>query len=128
MINIAETKASSSSSSSRRVNEDKAKDKASAPVVATEAPSPSPSMGIAIAKGVALPDGGRSGGSKYPWATMVPGDAFFVPGARIETFYSLTNTEKKKRPYDFITRKCNGSLFDQGDVDGVGVWCLSREA
>lgn len=113
MLNITETKAASTSSRSAKA--------APAPVVA---------KGITVAKGVALPDASRVGGgaSKYPWATMVPGDAFFVPGAKIETFYSLISSARKKHGHNFVARKCKGGLFGRLDgVDGVGVWCLAKE-
>jgi hypothetical protein len=120
MLNVAETKTTKATSSRAKDAPETAPAAAPAPVAVA------PAKGIAIAKGVALPDASRVGGgsTKYPWATMVPGDAFFVAGAKIETFYSLTSTAKKKHGHNFVARKCKGGLFGQADVDGVGVWCL----
>jgi hypothetical protein len=79
------------------------------------------SSSFTIRKGVPLPETARRGGgvAKYPWEAMNPGDMFFVPGAKIETFYTLTSTAKKKYRKAFKAAK----LTEEG-VAGVGVWCL----
>jgi hypothetical protein len=68
-----------------------------------------------IEKNVAIPAASRTGGgkSKYPWAQMEIGDSFFVPGAKVETFYTLVSAQNKKGDARFICRKIDG---------GVRVW------
>lgn len=123
MLNVAETK---TAPSSRKGKDAKAAPAPASAPEAAPAPAPATSKPTGIVKGVAMPDASRVGGgsTKYPWSTMVPGDAFFVAGAKIETFYSLTSSAKKKHGHNFVARKCKGGLFGQADVDGVGVWCL----
>lgn len=78
-------------------------------------------MSFKIEKGVALPATVRSGGkAKYPWNDMEIGDSFFVQGAKVETFYTLTATQNKKDASKrFIARKVE---------DGVRVWRVETEA
>jgi hypothetical protein len=72
-------------------------------------------MSFKIEKNVAIPASVRTGGkSKYPWNELDVGDSFFVPGAKVSTFYTLTTGQNKKDPGKrFIARK---------DGEGVRVW------
>lgn len=65
---------------------------------------------------------GGGGVSRYPWAAMQPGDMFFVPGGKIETFYTLCSDARKKHGNDFKSFKARKYVED--GVEGVGVWCL----
>jgi hypothetical protein len=78
-------------------------------------------MSFKIEKNVAVPASVRTGGkSKYPWNEMDVGDSFFVPGAKVETFYTLTATQNKKDAgRRFIARKVD---------DGVRVWRIEVPA
>lgn len=74
---------------------------------------------IAIDDDVAIPATVRSGGkAKYPWTELQPGNSFFIPGAKVETFYTLCSTASKKHGCKFIARKWDG----EGGVKGVRVW------
>lgn len=79
-----------------------------------------------LAKGVPLPPAQAGGGkAKYPWADMEVGDAFFTEGAKIETFYTLTNSANKKYGRKFAARKiADGGIFgpEFSGKPGVGVW------
>lgn len=71
---------------------------------------------ITVQSGIPLPTtASRSG--KYPWDKMATGDSFFVPGAKVETFYTLTSTASKKYKCRFIARK-----WHEGTTEGVRVW------
>jgi hypothetical protein len=74
-----------------------------------------------IEKNVAIPAASRTGGgkAKYPWAQMEIGDSFFVPGAKVETFYTLVSAQNKKGDARFICRKQEG---------GVRVWRVEMPA
>lgn len=56
--------------------------------------------------------------AKYPWGSMSKGDSFFIPGAKVETFYTLCSTASKTHKCKFIARKWDG----EGGVKGVRVW------
>ena len=75
---------------------------------------------IAIEDGISIPETKRSGGkAKYPWSDLGKGQSFFVPGAKVETFYTLCSSASKKlEGRKFIARKWDG----EGGVKGVRVW------
>lgn len=79
-----------------------------------------------VSKGVPLPPAQGGGGkAKYPWETMEAGDAFFVEGAKVETFYTLTTSASKKFGRKFAARKlADGGIFgpEYEGKPGVGVW------
>lgn len=79
-----------------------------------------------LAKGVPLPPvSGGGGKAKYPWETMEVGDAFFVENAKVETFYTLTNSAAKKYGRKYVSRKlADGAAFgpEFAGKPGVGVW------
>jgi hypothetical protein len=92
------------------------------PMPKTEASTPASTVnngeGFKIDKGVALPDAKGGGGkAKYPWEALDVGDSFFSPGAKIETFYTLTSAASKKFARKFLARK-----WDEAGVAGVRVW------
>lgn len=75
-------------------------------------------------KGVPIPEGKATRESKYPWDTTPVGEAFFVPGGKIDTFNTLTSTRNKneikkngEHAKSFIARK-----FVHDGVAGVAVW------
>lgn len=76
---------------------------------------------FAIRKGIPMPASrnNRGGVSKYPWEAMQTGDMFFVPGAKIETFYTATAAARKKYSKTF-----KAAQLTEDGVEGVGVWCL----
>lgn len=72
-----------------------------------------------IHKGVPVPPrsvgGKQSGASKYPFATMVPGDSIEVPEAnKLAVRSALTAYRKKNKDRVFATRVLEGG--------GVGIW------
>jgi hypothetical protein len=97
------------------------------PAVAVSEPK-RPSGGFTLSKSVPLPARTSAGGkAKYPWAEMQPGDSFFVEAGKVETFYTLTSTARKKYNAVFIARKAVGDAWGQPGVDGVGVWRLATD-
>ena len=71
-----------------------------------------------LEKDVPMPSRASGGGKpKYPWSSMEEGDSFFVAGAKIETFYTLTSTARKKYNANFVARK-----WQEDGVNGVRVW------
>ena len=94
----------------------------------TDTPAASLSESVKIASGVPLPPSrGGAGGSKYPWDILTPGDSFFVPDGKVETFYTLASSASKKHKGErkFTSRKiADGSPWGSqfaGKV-GVAVW------
>lgn len=74
--------------------------------------------------GIPLPEARSSRESKYGWDELAQGESFFVPGAKPDTFNTLTSTRNKRekekngdKAKKFVARK-----FTHEGVVGVMVW------
>lgn len=72
---------------------------------------------IKVDRGVPLPDSYRESRAKYPWGSLNLGDSFFIPGGKVETFYSLTASASRKHKCKYIARK-----WEENGTAGVRVW------
>lgn len=73
---------------------------------------------FAIDDDIALPETTRTRAEKYPWSKLEVNQSFFVPGAKVETFYTLCSSASKKHGGKFIARRWDGA----NGVAGVRVW------
>jgi hypothetical protein len=73
--------------------------------------------GFVIEDNVAMPSSSERK-AKYPWKELTKGQSFFIPGAKVETFYTLCSSASKKHGGKFIARKWDGP----NGVAGVRVW------
>jgi hypothetical protein len=64
-------------------------------------------MTIEVDDTVPLPDERRL---KYPFATMKPGQSFFVPGGDLHKVASAASHWSKTRGYRFTTRAVDGGI------------------
>jgi hypothetical protein len=95
-----------------------------APVIAGSAANAGKAGEFQKFAGIPLPEARSSRESKYGWDELAQGESFFVPGAKPDTFNTLTSTRNKRekekngdKAKKFVARK-----FTHEGVVGVMVW------